>query len=146
MDKADKVNLGSELRTGIPIDYTSEFGNNYKGTFIFKRPSMRDYMRMGGIKSEMLRQAGVVDPKLVDGMIVYLSHVMSTLSVVTLKAPSWVIDDKGKIDFEILEEVDVIYHIFAKYEEWENSFRKPNGREGEKEVGDRTSENSGATE
>lgn len=117
--QAEEIRLGGKLQTGVPIDYTSAFGKRYTGTVIFKRPTMQDYMRMGALKSEYLRRAGVVDIKLVDATVKEMAQVMATLSTVVVKCPEWL------VDLEKIEEADVLYHVYDKYDEWENSFRKP---------------------
>lgn len=118
MEKAQEVNLGGELRNGVLIEYVSSFGNTYKGWVEFKRPTAFEYMMMGAEKSEILRRAGVRDRSLVDNSIVFMAHVMATLSKVIVKAPEWLLDIEG------VKETDVIYHVYAKFEEWEDSFRK----------------------
>lgn len=124
MEQAKAVNLGDALTEGVDIDYTTTFGINYKGTVVFKRPNMQDYMKMGSRKAQILGQNGSVDLNLVDGMIKYLAHVMSNLSVVVVKAPEWMIRNDS-ISVEHFEDPDILYHIFEKYEEWESTFRKP---------------------
>lgn len=123
--ESDRAGQGNSLTEGVLIDFTSEDGNEYKGKIIFRRPGMKDYMRMGGIKSEFLRQAGVRDVALVDGSVKFMAHVLGTLSVVIEKCPAWLLDGKGNIDLENVKEPELLYHIFGKYEDWENSFRKP---------------------
>lgn len=123
--EANNTGLGNKLTSGAVIDFTSEEGNHYTGTIIFRRPGMKDLMRMGGIKSEFLRQAGVRDISLVDNTVKFMAHVMATLSVVIEKCPAWLLDSKGNIDLGSVHESDLLYHIFSEYEEWENSFRKP---------------------
>jgi len=118
MAKAAQVKLGGELKVGVYINYTSDFGTVYEGNVIFKRPTMNDYMKMGAIKSEYLRKAGVVELSLVDNLLKFMAHVMGTLSVVIVKCPEWL------KNMEKIQESDVLYHVFGKYEEWEKSFRK----------------------
>lgn len=119
MELHQKVQQGGNLKEGVPIDFTSMTGKVYKGVVVFKLPNMMDYMKMGGLKSEFLRLGGAKDIKLVDDSIKFMAHVMSTLEVVLVKRPEWLL----KLD-EVLEP-DVLYHVFYKYEEWENSFRSP---------------------
>lgn len=131
MEKAQQVNLGENLQHGVPIDYESTFGNAYKGFIEFKRPSMQDYMKMGALKAQFLGANGMVNINLVDNTIKFMAQVMSTLKVVIVKAPHWLLSEKGQIDVESIKEPDVLYHIFDKYEEWENSFRKQPERQPE---------------
>jgi len=119
MENAEQVRLGSEAQEGIRIDYMSLYGNKYEGTVVFKRPSMKDYMRMGALKSEYLRLNGVVNINLVDSSIKEMAQVMATLTVLLVKRPEWL------MKLEEVEELDMLFHVFAKYEVWENSFRKP---------------------
>ncbi|MNN50856.1 hypothetical protein D3C81_1654630 [compost metagenome] len=78
-----------------------------------------DYMKMGGHKSEIYRQAGVKDISLVDSTVKFMAHVLSTLNAVIAKRPEWL------VNLEQIQEPEILYHVFGKYEEWENSFRKP---------------------
>lgn len=119
MAQAEQIKLGGELKAGVYIDYTSDFGTVFKGNVIFKRPTMLDYMTMGARKSEYLRKAGVVSPLLVDNTVKFIAHVMATLSVVIDKAPEWLLAIEG------VQEADILYHVFDQYEVWEKSFRKP---------------------
>lgn len=118
--QAEKVNMGENLRDGADIDFESSDGNKYVGKVIFKRPNMLDYMRMGALKSEILRNAGVRDLNLVDKSVQFMSHVMATLKVVIVKSPSWL------VDIDKVEEPEVLYHVYAKFEEFEDTFRKTN--------------------
>lgn len=114
----DQIRAGGDATEGVPINYTSVFGNTYKGFVVFKRPDMLDMMKMGGKKSQLFSEAGVTNLELVDDTIRVMAHVIATLSVVLVKRPEWL------LDLNAVKEPDVLYHIFAKYEEWENSFRK----------------------
>lgn len=124
MGQAQQINLGSAHTEGVPINYTSEFGTKYTGTVVFKRPSMQDYMRMGAYKAQFLGQGGAVNMNLIDNSIKFMAQVMSTLKVVVVRAPEWLIKD-GRISVEHIEEPDILYHLYSKYEEWELTFRKP---------------------
>lgn len=119
MASAGQVRLGGELKAGVFIDYETELGTQIEGNVLFKRPTMGDYLKMGAIKSEYLRNAGVVNIQLVDNTVKYMAHVMATLAVVVVKCPEWL------MDLNSIQEADILYHVFGKYEEWEKSFRKP---------------------
>ena len=119
MELHKQMQLGGELKEGVTIDYVSLFGNHYKGVVVFKKPTVRDYMRIGALESEYFRQAGVKDIELVDPVTKDLAHMISTLSVVAVKRPEWLL----KLDE--VEEIDVLTHVFNKFMEWMNSFRKP---------------------
>lgn len=118
MAKADQIKLGGELEASVPIDYESEYGNKYQGIIIFKHPTMKEYLKIGALKSEYFRQEGVTNLNLVDATVRFVAQVMATLSVVIVKCPEWL------LKLEEIQEPDVLYHVFGKYEEWENSFRK----------------------
>lgn len=119
MAARDTVRAGNNAEGVVPIEFTSEEGNLYRGTVVFKRPSMSDLMRAGGIKSEYLRTAGVRDVRLVDETVKIMAHVMATLSIVLVKRPEWL------LNLEEVQEADVLYHVYGKFEEWQDSFRKP---------------------
>lgn len=123
IDKSEKIRLGGELKEGVAIDFTSMSGNKYKGTVIFKRPTMQDYMKMGALKSEYFRAVGIVDLSLVDVAIKRIAQVMAVLSTIVVKCPDWM------LDLNSIVEPEVLYHVYDKYEEWENSFRKSNNTE-----------------
>lgn len=122
MEQSQQVNMGSANTKDVLIDFTTEFGTHYHGTVVFKRPNMQDYMRIGALKAQYIGQNGSVDLNLVDVQIKLIAHVMSTLKVVVAKAPAWMVV-QGRISVEHFQEVDILYHLYAKYEEWENSFR-----------------------
>jgi len=119
IEQADRTRLAGDIKEGVHIDYTSADNNQYTGLVVFKRPTMKDFMRMGAIKSEILRLSGVVDVKFVDDSIKQMALVMATLKVVVVKYPEWL----AKLDD--IEEPDLLFHVYDKYEEWLDSFRKP---------------------
>lgn len=123
MNKAQTVNLGGNLTEGVAIDYTTDFGTHFTGTVVFKRPTMQDYMKMGAYKAQYLGQGGAVNMDLIDNTIKFMAQVMSTLKVVIVRAPEWLIKD-GKINVEGMNEPDVLYHLYMQYEKWEQGFRK----------------------
>lgn len=131
MELHKKSQAGAELKEGEYIDYESQEGNLYQGTVLFKKPSMQDFMRMGGIKSEILRSAGVKDLSLLDPTIDFMAHVISTLEIVLHKRPEWLLKI-GEV-----KESDLLYHVYGRYQTWADSFRKP--------VPTRTTENSETT-
>jgi hypothetical protein len=125
MEQAQQVNVGSELQNGVDIDFTSADGNVYRGKVVFKRPSVMDYMKMGALKSEIFRLAGVKDLNLVDPTVKFMAHVIATLKTVVVKRPEWM------LDIDNMQEPEVLYHVYGKYEVWEDSFRKPDAGESE---------------
>lgn len=118
MEQSDEINLGTLKREQVPIDYTSTSGYVYKGLVEFKRPSVKDYMRMGAIKSEILREAGVINIELVDSTIKFMAHVLATLQVCMVKCPEWL------LNLEAITDTDLLYEVYEKYEVWQDSFRK----------------------
>jgi hypothetical protein len=125
MQQAQQVNLGADLKNAVDVDFTSSEGNVYQGRIVFKRPTIMDYMRMGGIKSEILRQSGVVDLKLVDPSVQFMAHVISVLKTLIVKSPEWL------LDIDSVQEPELLFHVFSKYEVWDDSFRKPDAGESE---------------
>lgn len=119
MEMQKMVQSAGNLNEGVPIKYTSYEGNLYEGVVVFKKPTMADYMKMGAIKAEIFKEAGVTELSLVDESVKFMAHSMATLSVVAIKRPEWL------LDLQAVKESDVIYHVYGKYEVWENSFRKP---------------------
>ena len=124
MNQAQTVNLGGNHTEGIPIDFTTEFGTHFTGNVEFKRPTMQDYMKMGALKAQFLGQGGAVNKHLIDDTIKFMAQVMSTLKVVIVRAPAWLVKD-GRISVEHIQDPEILYHLYGKYEEWEDSFRKP---------------------
>lgn len=119
-EQAMKINMGGEAKEGVQIDFTTEDGNVYNGVVVFKRPTMIDYMKMGAEKSEILRRAGIVDVNLVDNSVKFMAHVMATLKTTIVKCPSWL------LNLDDIVEPELLYHVYGKYEEFEDSFRKSN--------------------
>lgn len=119
MEAHKKAVAGSELKEGEYIDFISTEGNVYEGTVVFKKPSMADFMRMGAIKSEILRRAGVKELALLDPTVDFMAHVLSTLEVVLFKRPEWL------LKLEQVNESDVLYHVYGRYQTWADSFRQP---------------------
>jgi hypothetical protein len=117
MAQAEQVRQGSGLTEVLHIDFTSLCGKHYKGDVVVHRPDLKDFMKMGGIKSEFLRKAGVVNLSLVDMTVKETAQVMATLTVVVDKCPEWM------LSIEAIDEPDVLFHVYDKYMEWTDSFR-----------------------
>lgn len=117
-ETADAIAQGSKATNTVFIDFTSDYGNLYQGNVVFKRPGVMDIMKMGAHKSEILRLAGVRDMNMVDQGVKYMAQVIATLKLVVLKSPEWL------VRIETVEETDLLFHVFDKYNEWERSFRK----------------------
>ncbi|URJ36611.3 hypothetical protein MF625_001030 [Paenibacillus polymyxa] len=117
-EAAQKVRAGGELKEAESLDYTSLEGKHYTGVLVFKKLNMSDLMRAGAIKSEILREAGVQEIRLVDNTVLFAAHVISVLEVALHKRPECLLRLKE------IKEPDLIYHVYEKYQDWEESFRK----------------------
>lgn len=117
-ETAEQVNLGSKATNTVYIDYTSEYGTEYKGNIVFKRPGLMDTMKMGAHKSEILRLAGVKDLSMVDSGVKFMAQIIATLKTVIVKSPEWL------VRIETVEDTDLIFHVYDEYNKWELSFRK----------------------
>ncbi len=115
---AEQARAGAELKEGEALDYESQEGNHYTGVIVFKKPSMADIMKMGAIKSEILRESGVRDTRFVDNEILFMAHVISALEVVMYKRPECL------LHLREITEADLLFHVYGLYEVWESSFRK----------------------
>jgi hypothetical protein len=118
MRVAEQVRQGGNLTEGELIDFESLEGNMYKGYIVFKKPTMGEMMQMGAKKSELLKKAGVTVIALVDDSIQFMAHVMATLEVACVKRPDWF------LKLEEITEPEILYHVYARYQKWENSFRR----------------------
>lgn len=128
-DLAKNALLGSGKTFSTTIDYESNVGNYYSGNVVFHKPDMKDLMKMAGLKSMYIQQQFVddegnpmpVDPMLIDSMLTTVSEVISTLRVVVDQ-----VDESLDIllDPESCDELDLLLHVFGRYQEWRNSFRK----------------------
>lgn len=135
------INAGSENTFTWEMDFTSLEGKQYKGTFVFKKLNIRDSLRIGGIKSELLRSYGVTNMSLVDPGMLILLEAVSALTVGIVRCPSWLLNEDGKVDVQKLETYDVIFAIYDVYDSWLDSFRKSRTSES-----DADSETAGPTE
>ena len=84
IETAQKVRAGGELKEGELLDFTSTEGNHYTGVLVFKKLTMAELMKSGALKSEILREAGVQDVRLVDTDILFMAHVISVLDVANI--------------------------------------------------------------
>ncbi|MGG1673516.1 hypothetical protein ACIFOE_23320 [Paenibacillus sp. NRS-1783] len=118
VEAAQKVRAGGELKEGEALDFTSSEGNHYSGVLVFKKLNMADLMKIGAIKSEMLREAGVKEVQLVDNDILFMAHVISLLEIALYKRPECLLKLKE------IKEPDLLFHVYDKYQVWEAEFRK----------------------
>ena len=116
----DQVKAGTENTHTIEIDYEATRGVKYTGTVVVKRPNMGDYMKMGVRKGQIIKR-NIGDDDLpmsyIDETIKYLAQVLSTLEVVVLKRPEWLLKPEDCEDFDVLD------HIYRRYERWLANFR-----------------------
>ena len=117
-EKADEVNQGDKATNVVEINYTSpDSGEHYEGKIIFKRPNALETMKMGGRKTQILKEAGVVSRELADPGLMMMAEAIASLEIVVVKCPEWF------IDFQKTEDLDLIFHVFGEYNIWKYSFR-----------------------
>ncbi|MEC0169916.1 hypothetical protein [Paenibacillus graminis] len=114
----ENIAAGGKFNETEVLDFESAEGNVYKGVLVFKKPTMADLMKIGGLKSEILRTAGVQDARLVDNDILFTAHMLATLEVVLVKRPEFL------LNLNQVKESDLIFHVYGKYQVWEATFRK----------------------
>lgn len=118
---ADEVNAGDKALDVVDIDFTSEeSGKHYTGKIVFKRPNVMQSLSLGGRKTQLLKEAGVVDKELADDGVLMMAQAISTLEVVVEKCPEWF------LDITKVEEADLIFHVYGRYTLWDYSFRLKN--------------------
>lgn len=117
MQVAQEVQAGALAENAVDFDFETNRGK-YVGQVIFKRPNTQDLMRIGGIKSEIFRSAGVRDVELVDDSVRLLAHVVAYLKVVVVSAPKWL----NNIDE--IEDIEILYEVYGEFQTWEHNFRK----------------------
>ncbi len=130
---ADLISQGNNAKVPVEINYTSiNSGETYKGTFVFRRPSAMDAIKVGTAKSEYLRTNGVrpqwvltpdgqypmesmahVEPR-----VVALAQSLATCKVLLESAPDWFGDYENMFDY------DVLLHLEVRFSEELLSFRK----------------------
>lgn len=113
-----KARAGGELKEGEILDYESLEGNKYEGVLVFKKPTIGDTMRMGALKSEILRTAGIQDTRFVDDDIMLTAQALAELEVVLHKRPECLLNLKA------IEEHDLLLHVYGIYRNWLGNFRK----------------------
>ena len=126
---ADQVNAGDNTTHTETINFTSSFGNTYQGQVVFKRPNALDLMRIGGLKAQYFSEAGITNLEIVDNSVRLLAHVLAHLKVLVLKCPAWL------FDVDKVDDMELIYEVYGKYRDWEDSFRKvvPTAQAGDSE-------------
>jgi hypothetical protein len=132
---AATVQQGNKALLAVPIDYVAESGMHYKGTVAFRRPSAMDYIRMGAIKSELLRVFGaqpivqyvqrpdggmqmVESMAHVDTTTKFLANALSICDVLLAQpVPEWLQDHRN------LTDTDLILQVYNGFEDALASFR-----------------------
>lgn len=130
------VQKGNKALIPVPVDYEADSGNVYQGTVFFRRPSSMDYLRMGAIKSELLRAFGVrpiiellpngrphESMAHVDASVMYLARAISACDVLLAEPlPEWMQNHRE------IEDTDLIIQVYSDFDEALTSFR--NGAQG----------------
>ena len=111
------VNLNSRTKD-IEIK-TKIQGKEVKGTFTVKFPSILDTIDIEVNLAKVLKDA---DLKTISNMGYTLAASVCYLNKLLVKTPDWF--DMNKVD-----NPDLIYELYAKAREFENSFRKQNGED-----------------
>jgi hypothetical protein len=108
-----KVNQGKKRTHGFTKDY-SDINPDFVGKFIVHYPSQMEKLQMGVIKSTLLNGNPNVDVETYN-----IAYMVSALEVVVDTKPDWFDVFDPEIDYDILEDV------FNEYQNWVDSFRKP---------------------
>lgn len=123
--------LGNDAVISVDVAYTAESGRHYEGTLFFRRPSSMDYLRMGAIKSELMRANGVrpiieVLPNgrlhesmaHVDNSIIFLARALSAFdTLLTGTVPAWF------QNYRDLPDTDLLLQVYEQFDVALASFR-----------------------
>lgn len=107
------IMAGSALTHSKELDFT-HLGDNLKGTFVFKRPTVLEQMNIGVLKNEMLQGQ---PEQTHDVYSANIAHMTATLTFVLKNFPEWFRINEI-YDYEIL---DTVYEEYAK---WLDTFRQ----------------------
>jgi hypothetical protein len=135
----NKVELGKEIRQGgsktfnLEFVYIQEDGSTLSGNFVFKRPNVGEYIRIGVEKAKYLKkhiakyyqdsqeeESFVIGVEDIDPTIRVLAEMMATLKIVSIEYPKWFKDP------ESLEDVSIIYRLYEEYNQLLINFRGEN--------------------
>ena len=111
------VNLNSRT-TDIEIK-TKIQGEEVKGTFTVKFPSILDTIDIEVNLAKVLKDA---DLNTISKMGYTLAASVCYLDKLLVKSPDW-------FDMDKVDNPDLIYELYTKAKEFENSFRKQNGED-----------------
>lgn len=129
------VRQGNKAPIPVEVDYEADSGERYVGTVYFRRPSSMDYIRMGAVKSEILRSFGVrpiieyvplptggmerVESMAhIDNSIKYLAQAIAACDVLlTGQIPVWFQNHRD------LEDSDLVIYVYRRFDEELLSFR-----------------------
>jgi hypothetical protein len=134
--QAQIIQQGNKAPIPVTIDnYEADSGTVYNGTLFFRRPSSMDYIRMGAIKSELLRTFGIrpiveyvpvpgggyeryESLAHVDNSVKYLAQALAACDVLlTGTVPEWFQNHRE------IEDTDLIVHVYGRFDEELASFR-----------------------
>lgn len=94
---------------------------NFKGQFVFRRPSVYEQARIGLRVAEMLSAAdkdGYMHRLYTDVYHENLVMMVATLEVVVAEHPKW-------WDLESVRDDDLVGTLYGRYKVWQNGFRRP---------------------
>lgn len=133
--QATAIQQGNKAAINVGIEYEADSGVTYSGTLFFRRPSSMDYIRMGAIKSELLRTFGirpiveyvptpqggfdrVESMAHVDNSVKYLAQAIAACDVlITGQVPAWFQNHRE------LEDTDLVVYVYRRFDEELTSFR-----------------------
>jgi len=122
---ASRVNAGGKYETELVIHYEGECDVVYDGMVVVKRPTVQDIIKIGVLKSNyIMKQAeklGVrhVDLTLIDSSVKIIATWVAELSVVVVRCTPWFSDILN------IEDLGLVQHVYDRYTEWLDSFRRP---------------------
>lgn len=134
-EKGQTIQQGNKALIPVSIDYEADSGKYYEGTLFFRRPSAMDYIRMGAIKSELLRSFGIrpiieyvqtpdggsermESMTHVDASVKFLAHAIATCDVLLASpVPEWFQHHRD------MEDADVVIEAYRNFDVALASFR-----------------------
>lgn len=129
MEKAKLNGLASKINSGnntqeLSIHFEAANGKIYDGVVVVKRPNMRDIIRIGVIKADIIQKEaekagirGKLDIALVDATVKIIATWIAELSVVVVKSSPWFANIMD------IEDLDLVEHVYSQYTDWLDSFR-----------------------
>ena len=117
---ADQMMAGSDDTLTYELDLIVG-QRNFKGRFVFRRPSVYDQARIGLRVAEMLSAAdkdGYMHRLYTDVYHENLVMMIATLEMVITGHPKW-------WDLENVRDDDLVAKLYGRYKVWQNGFRRP---------------------